>query len=193
MRARMAIAVSGVKVELREVVLRDKPPELIESSPKATVPVLQLPDGKVIDESLEIIHWALTQNDPECWLTSNDQSLIQQNDGPFKAALDRYKYPHRFGLENGIVHRAEGLMILNQLDARLHDRPFLAGQMCGLTDNAIFPFIRQFAATDQTWFDRQPLPALHRWLRQLLSSDLFASIMHRYPRWQTGDAPTFLP
>ena len=192
-RSRMAIAVSGVMVELREVVLRDKPPELIEASPKATVPVLQLPDGKVIDESLDIMCWALAQNDPEGWLTSNDQSLNQQNDGPFKAALDRYKYPNRYGLENGMTHRDEGLTILKQLDARLHDRPFLAGQMCSLTDIAIFPFIRQFAATDQTWFDGQPLPALHRWLRQLLSSDLFANIMHHYPRWQTGDAPTIFP
>ena len=190
MRARMAIAVSGANVELREVVLRDKPPELIEASAKATVPILVLPDGAVIDESLDVMRWALGQNDPEGWLAADDPDLIQQNDGPFKAALDRYKYPHRYELANGVPHRDEGLAILGQLDARLRDHPFLCGETRGMVDIAIFPFIRQFAATDQAWFDAQPLPYLHRWLGELLSSDLFASIMHRTPRWQAGDAPT---
>lgn len=193
MRARMAVAVSGVRVELREVVLRDKPPEMIEASAKATVPVLVLSDGAVLDESLDIMRWALEQNDPEGWRVSGDQDLIRQNDGPFKAALDRYKYPHRFGLESGAPYRDDGLVILAQLDARLRVHPFLAGETRGLTDIAIFPFIRQFAAIDQAWFDAQPLPALHRWLGNLLTSDLFASIMHRYPRWKASDAPTFFP
>ncbi len=193
MRARMAIAVSGLKVELREVVLRDKPPELLEASPKATVPVLVLLDEVIVDQSLDIMRWVLEQNDPEGWLASDDVDLIQQNDGPFKAALDRYKYPHRYGLEDGTAHRTEGLAILSRLDARLHHCPFLTGETRGLTDIAIFPFIRQFAATDQAWFDAQPLPDLHRWLTKLLTSDLFASIMHRYPRWHSGDAPTFFP
>ncbi len=182
----MAIAVSGVTVELREVVLRDKPPELLAASAKATVPVLVLDDGKVIDESLDIMRWALGQNDPEGWLASDDQSLIAQNDGPFKAALDRYKYPHRYGLENGGPLRDEGLAILLQLEVRLQSQPFLSGETRGITDIAIFPFIRQFAATDQAWFGAQPLPALHRWLDQLLLSDLFANIMHRYPQWRAG-------
>jgi glutathione S-transferase len=189
----MAIAVSGIRVELREVVLRDKPTELVEASAKATVPVLMLPDGEVIDESLDIMHWALRQNDPENWLAADDTGLIEQNDGPFKAALDRYKYPHRYGLEDGTTHREDGVAILRQLDAGLRKCSFLAGDACGLTDIAIFPFIRQFAATDQTWFDDQPLPALQGWLGHLLASDLFASIMHRYPRWQAGDQPTVFP
>lgn len=189
----MAIAVCGVTVELREVVLRDKPPELIQASAKATVPVLVLPDGAVIEESLDVMRWALDQNDPEDWFAADDLDLIQQNDGPFKAALDRYKYPHRFGLESGILHRDEGLAILGQLDARLRKAPYLSGDARRLTDMAIFPFIRQFAATDRTWFDAQPLPSLHRWLGQVLMSDLFASIMLRYPRWQAGDAPTVFP
>jgi glutathione S-transferase len=193
MRARMAIAVSGVKVELREVVLRDKPPELIAASPKATVPVLVLPENKVIDESLDIMRWALGHNDPEGWLASDDQGLIRQNDGPFKAALDRYKYPHRYGLENGTMQRDEGLAILGKLDARLQDRPFFAGPIRGIGDITIFPFIRQFAATDQTWFDAQPLPDLHNWLGKLLSSDLFATVMPRFSRWTAGDAPTIFP
>ena len=193
MRARMAIAVSAVAVELREVVLRDKPPELIEASSKATVPVLMLPDGAVIDESLDIMHWALGRNDPEGWLAFEDADLIQQNDGLFKTALDRYKYPHRYGLEDGTAHRDRGLAILAQLDARLHGRRFLAGVTPGVTDIAIFPFIRQFAATDQAWFEIQPLPELHRWFGLLIQSDLFASILHRYRRWHTGDAPTVFP
>jgi glutathione S-transferase len=193
MRARMAIAVSRVQVELREVVLRDKPPELVEASAKATVPVLVLTDGVVIDESLDIMRWALGQNDPEGWLAADGAGLIIQNDGPFKAALDRYKYPHRYGLESGETYRDEGLAILVELDGRLQNQPYLSGQMLGLTDIAIFPFIRQFAATDQTWFGAQPLPHLHRWLDQLLSSHLFARIMLRYPQWKAGDAPTIFP
>jgi glutathione S-transferase len=193
MRARMAVAVSGVKVELREVVLRDKPQELVEASPKATVPVLVLPDATVIEESLDIMRCALGQFDPEGWLASDDQSLIEQNDGPFKAALDRYKYPHRYELADGTAHRDMGLVILRDLDARVREHSFLGGEQRGLTDIAIFPFIRQYAATDQAWFDAQPLPALHRWLSDLLTSDLFANVMHRYPRWQAGDEPTIFP
>ena len=189
MRARMAVAVSGVQVELREVVLRDKPPELTEASTKATVPVLVLPDGAVIDESLDIMRWALGHNDPEGWLAESDFALIQQNDGPFKAALDRYKYPHRYELENGNANRDEGLAILVKLEVILQKQSFLSGETRGLTDIAVFPFIRQFAATDQAWFDTQALPALHRWLNKLLSSDVFASIMNRYPQWHAGDTP----
>ncbi|MEQ1540359.1 MAG: glutathione S-transferase [Sphingorhabdus sp.] len=193
MRARLAIAVSGVQVELREVVLRDKPTELIEASAKATVPVLVLPNGVVIDESLDIMRWALGQNDPEGWLAGDAQDLIVQNDGPFKAALDRYKYPHRSGLESGAQHRDKGLVILRQLNTRLSEISFLSGETRGITDLAIFPFIRQFAATDQAWFYTQPLLHLHLWLREHLSSELFASIMHRYPQWKSGDVATVFP
>ena len=189
----MAIAVSGVRVELREVVLRNKPPALIVASAKATVPVLALPDGLVIDESLEIMRWALGQNDPEGWLAADDVGLIAQNDGPFKAALDRYKYPHRFGLESGEAYREEGLAILTQLNERLQRTTFLCGETIGLADIAIFPFIRQFAATDQIWFDAQPLAYLQHWLTQHLASELFARIMQRYPQWKEGDAATQFP
>lgn len=189
----MAIAVSGVNVELREVVLRDKPPELIEASAKATVPVLVLPNSAVIDESLDIMRWALGQNDPENWLATDDRDIIQQNDGPFKAALDRYKYPHRYDLENENQPRDAGLEILVQLNAILGEAPSLSGKNRGLSDIAIFPFIRQFAATDQAWLDAQRLPHLHLWLEQHLASKLFASIMIRYPQWQAGDTPTLFP
>lgn len=189
----MAIAVSGVRVELREVVLRDKPPELIEASSKATVPVLVLPKPKMIEESLDIMRWALNQNDPEDWLAHVDVDLTAANDGPFKAALDRYKYPDRYDLPDGLQHRNLALAHLNELDGSLAEAPFIAGAKRGITDIALFPFVRQFAATDQTWFDAQPLPALQRWLSDLLQTELFASVMNRYPQWKTGDAPTTFP
>ena len=189
MRARIAVAMSDVKVELREVVLRDKPLELIEASAKATVPVLVLPGSGVLDESLDIMRWALEQNDPENWLAHVDADLIAANDGPFKRALDRYKYPHRYDLPNGLEHRDQALENMSDLNDRLDDMPFLAGDERGFTDIAIFPFVRQFAATDQGWFDALPLPALQAWLDGLQSSDLFASIMTRYPQWKAGDPP----
>lgn len=193
MRARLAIAVSGVEAELREVVLRDKPLELIEVSAKATVPVLVLPNGEVIDESLDITRWALERNDPEYWLANVDAEMIAMNDGPFKHALDRYKYPHRYDLPNGLEHRDEALTHLRNMNGRLTNAPFLGGNKRDFNDIAIFPFVRQFAATDQAWFDAQPLHALQSWLAELLTSELFASIMHRYPQWKIGDVPTSFP
>ncbi len=193
MRARMAISVSEAQVELREVVLRNKPPELLEASAKATVPVLVLPDGAVIEESLDIMRWALGMNDPEGWLFGDDTDLITQNDSPFKAALDRYKYPHRYGLETGLAHRAAGLIYLSQLERVLHTSPFLMGDTPRFADIAIFPFVRQFAATDREWFDGQPLARLQRWLSELTGSDLFTRIMQRYPRWLARDAPRLFP
>jgi glutathione S-transferase len=187
MRARMAIAVSGVKVELREIVLRDKPPEMLLASPKATVPVLVLPNGDVIDESLDVMHWALAQNDPERLLSRVDTDLIATNDGPFKAALDRYKYPHRYELPDGIEHRQKGVAFLTELEARLSQNAYLSGDTAGFTDIAIFPFIRQFAATDQAWFGAQPFNALQNWLIKLIDSQLFERIMIRYPRWHAND------
>ena len=115
MRARMAVAVSGVHVELREVVLRDKPPEMLEASPKGTVPVLVLPDGGVLEQSLDIMRWALAHSDPKDWLTHDDQNLVLATDGPFKEALDRYKYPHRYDLTDGSAHRDAALMHLGDV------------------------------------------------------------------------------
>jgi glutathione S-transferase len=193
MRARMAIAVSGIKVELREVVLRDKPSELLEVSPKGTVPVLLLSDGQVLEESLDIMHWTLAQNDPEHLLASVDDELIAANDGPFKQALDRYKYPQRYGLSDGSAHREDGLRHLIALDDALSGIPFLAGQQRGFTDIALFPFVRQFAATDQAWFDGLPLSGLQAWLVSLTRSALFRDVMVRYPRWTAGDKETKFP
>ena len=193
MRARMAIAVSGVRVELREVILRDKPAEMLALSPKGTVPVLLLSSGKIVDESLDIMRWALGQNDPQGWLAEDGDALIAHNDGPFKAALDAYKYPNKHGVTDPVEPRADGMAFLEQLQKRLESQAFLCGERAVLADIAIFPFVRQFAATDADWFNAQPLPQLRGWLDHHVGSPIFAQIMRRYPQWQAGDAPTPFP
>ncbi|QFT78310.1 glutaredoxin 2 [Erythrobacter sp. THAF29] len=200
MRARMALWVAGITVELREVKLADKPPELIEVSPKATVPVLVLADGTVIDESIAVMRWALSQSDPEGWLAGDDAlsvlALIERNDGPFKHHLDRYKYPTRYPEETDgdedalrLHHRSQGLAILEELDARLTGQNQLWGSTRTLADIAIFPFVRQFANTDRAWFDAQGLPHLQRWLEGHIASDLFLSVMPKFAPWKAGDEP----
>jgi glutathione S-transferase len=177
-RARMALIVSGTAFTVREVDLKDKPAELKALSPKATVPVLLLPGGAVIDESLEIMRWALSRHDPEKWLEGEDLGLIQANDGPFKYHLDRYKYAGRYGAVSE-DHRAAALDILFELDARLTGQPYLHGPSRALTDAALMPFVRQFAATDRTWFNAQDLPNVQRWLADQLASPLFEQAMRR--------------
>jgi glutathione S-transferase len=185
MRARLALAVSGAHYELREVKLAKKPPAMLSASPKGTVPVLQLPDGAVIDESLDIMRWALTVRDPEGWLLRDDRSLIAFNDGAFKRDLDRYKYPERHGADP-LTHRDSALSFLHELDARLAISGQLCGPRLGLADAAIMPFVRQFAAVDRAWFDGQSLPHLKRWLSGHLASDLFQSVMVRLDPWVPG-------
>ncbi|WP_296715896.1 glutathione S-transferase [Erythrobacter sp.] len=196
MRARMALWTAGVAVELREVKLAAKPPQLAEASPKATVPVLVLEDGTVLDESLAIMRWALAQNDPEGWLAGDDPALISRNDGPFKHHLDRYKYPNRYPDEAGgdeatfrLDHRTHGLSVLLDLDARLGMSAYLRGDRPTLADIALFPFIRQFANTDRDWFDAQGLPHVQEWLERHLASDLFKAVMPKFAPWQAGDPP----
>lgn len=189
MRARLAIASAQEQCELREVVLRDKPKALLDASPKGTVPVVVLPDGTVIDESLDIMRWALAQQDPQGWLTpaqgSLDQmlALIAENDSTFKAHLDRYKYPMRFDLESGVADRDAGAQWLRTLDDRLTSTPYLFGQQPALADMAIAPFVRQYAHTDRDWFRSQNWPALCGWLDAFLESPVFKGIMHKYTPW----------
>jgi glutathione S-transferase len=192
MRARMALWVAGITVELREVKLAAKPPALLAASPKGTVPVLVLSDGTVFDESLDIMRWTLGKNDPEGWLAGEDAALIAANDGPFKHHLDRAKYPGRYEEDGVTEHRAAALALLAPLEARLESAPFLCGDARSLTDIALFPFIRQFAAIDPAWFAAQPLPHVQGWLEGLLASELFAAVMPKFAVWQTGDAPVFL-
>lgn len=196
MRARMALWIAGITVELREVKLADKPPELAEASSKATVPVLDLRDGTIIDESIAIMRWALGQNDPEGWLKGDDAGLIAQNDGPFKHALDRYKYPTRYPEETQgdketfrFDHRSRGLIILNELDTHLGRSAHLCGAHRTLSDIALFPFIRQFANTDRDWFDAQGLPHVQPWLDDHLASELFKVVMAKFAPWKAGDEP----
>lgn len=192
MRARLAIAISGVSVELREIKLSAKPPAMIEASPKGTVPVVVLPDGRVIEQSLDVMHWALGQNDPEGWLERDDARLIARNDGPFKHDLDRYKYPERHD-SDATAHRESGLAFLADLDSRLAEHGQLCGKERGLADMAVMPFVRQFAATDPVWFESQPLPHLQCWLSAHLESALFASVMGKFPPWREGDLPVVFP
>jgi glutathione S-transferase len=172
---------------MREVVLRAKPTAMLEASPKGTVPVLALPNGRVLDESLDIMRWALTRNDPEGWLERDDPALIAANDGPFKHDLDRYKYPEKYGTDP-LLHRQNGLAYLRELEGRLSRAPQLAGATRGLADAAIMPFVRQFAAVDQAWFALQPLPHLRTWLTGHLESDLFAAIMTKLTPWGLATA-----
>ena len=189
MRARMGLRVSGTAVRLREVVLRDKPDELIAASPKGTVPVLIRDDGDVIDESLAIMDLALKRADPDGWLDERDcaDEWIARADGEFKHHLDRYKYPVRYDDVDPAEHRAAGLAFLTDLDAAIAREGQICGPRAGLADHAIFPFVRQFANHDRDWFDAQPLPALAPWLSAHLAGDLFGSVMRKYPQWRTGD------
>ena len=197
MRARLALAVSGITYELREVALKDKPAELLAASPKGTVPVLVLQGGQVIDESLQIMWWALEQNDPANWLApargtgSELQHLLAVNDGPFKHALDRYKYPHRYPLEStgdlqgfAATHQALGAHILRGLESRLTDG-YLFGSSCSLADMAILPFVRQFAHTDAAWFAAQRWPHLQGWLTRFEASSMYNGVMTKTPVWQS--------
>ncbi len=196
MRARMAVYQAGIDHEHREVVLRDKPAHMLEISPKGTVPVLQPEPGSVLEESLDIMFWALEQHDPAGWLNCDRDaatSLIAENDGAFKAALDRYKYPNRFPDENTSGARVDGEAFLQKLDTLLNSNG--GGLMAAgtrLADIAIFPFIRQFANTDREWFDALPYPALQSWLSGHLDSDLFKTVMKKYDPWGPDQTPVII-
>jgi len=198
MRARLALQAAGVQVELREVVLKNKPADLVQVSPKATVPVLVLPDGRVIDESRDIMLWALQQNDPQAWLGESAElleqanALIDRNDGEFKANLDGYKYADRHPKSAEFYHQ-QGEVFLQQLEDRLQQHCYLLGDRLSLADIAIFPFIRQFAHVDKNWFEQTTYKALQQWLAGFLVSDYFKKVMVKYPPWQTGDEVVNFP
>lgn len=199
MRARSAIAASGILCELREVVLRDKPQALLDVSPKATVPVLVDVDGQVIEQSLDIMLWALTKHDPFAWLPQEQGglsamlALIGECDGGFKHDLDRYKYPQRYENVDCLAHRASAVDWLNRLESRLANAPFLFGDHQSLADAAIAPFVRQFAHTDIEWFQGQPWLRLQAWLQQWITSPLFATVMEKYPPWKPLDPTAEFP
>ncbi|AFY74879.1 glutathione S-transferase [Synechococcus sp. PCC 7502] len=183
-RARMALKYAGVAYALIEVSLKNKPAEMLAISPKGTTPVLQLPDGRVLEESLDIMHWALTQNDPEGWqrfpsdLLELGQNLIRINDHEFKQNLDRYKYYVRF-TEPQIVYRQQAETFLQTLEQLLQNHNFLLGDRTSLADIAIFPFIRQLAHVDLAWFEHSAYQALVRWLNFYKSSQLFLRVIEK--------------
>lgn len=185
----MALAASGIPVKVREIILRDKPAEMLAASPKGTVPVLVLTDGRVIDESLDVMRWALAQNDPGGWLSADAEEtdrLITWNDGPFKHALDRYKYADRHNTDAGL-HRAAAMSSLLDLGTRIEEN---GGQLLGphstLADIAIFPFVRQFAATDEDFWTAEAPESLQAWLAGHVNRPIFTHIMTKLPRWQPG-------
>lgn len=191
MRARLALLVSGEPFELREVVLRAKPAAMLAASPKGTVPVLVLADGRVIDESLDIMLWALGRNDPERWLAGYDAALVEAFDTRFKHHLDRYKYAERHG-SDPIAHRDAAVAMLGLLEARLSDSAYLCGPQRALSDMAIFPFVRQFAAVDPDGFAAQPIARVQAWLARHIASPTFAQAMLRLAPWKPGDPPIVL-
>ena len=187
MRARMALQYAGIQVEHREIELRNKPQSMLLASPKGTVPVLCV-DGQVIDQSLDIMRWALDQSDPDKWKSIDGviaQYWIDKNDGPFKKLLDQYKYPNRhpeLNQEETLIAIEE--LMLKPMEAALQSSPFLLGNQMTWVDIAIFPFIRQFSMVDPQRFEQLPYTLLKRWLNQHLESELFNAVMQKYPAWK---------
>ena len=171
-RARMSIVRTGFEHELREVLLRDRPEHMMQISPKGTVPVMLLPDGTVIEESLEIMQYVL-----DWTLDEEEENWVGRNDQEFKHHLDRYKYPNRYDNVDSTTHREEACKYLDDLDERLESDISVA-----LSDS-LFPFVRQFANHDRAWFDVQEWKNIHSWLAGNLNSDEFAECMEKHPQW----------
>lgn len=215
MRARLAIQSAGFQTEIREVVLRDKPAAMIKVSPKATVPVLVLADGTVIDESLDVMLHVLSVDDPLGWLSPGGATradllaLVRDCDGAFKKALDRYKYPNRYEDDEGgcdpLYWRDQAMQFLHGLALRLQESggDWLFGERSSLADYAILPFLRQFANVKRDWFDdycdeqaasgQVEWALLKTWLEAFLESPLFLSVMPKLPQWHAGDDQTIFP
>lgn len=194
MRARLAIASSGQTVALREILLRDKPDEMLSASPKGTVPVLVLDD--VIEESIDVMRWALGKSDPEglnAHMNDAAHALIAECDGPFKSALDLTKYAVRHPDTDPAQSRATAAAFITTLDAQLGGQPWLLGDRPSFADLAILPFVRQFAHTDLEWWTAQPFSHAQNWLAAFKTSDRFASIMKKYTPWKAGDDVVLFP
>jgi len=185
MRARFALIATDVDFEHREIILKNKPQSMLDASPKGTVPVLIAANEQVIDESLDIMLWALKQYDPKHWLSKQNESqkLITENDQVFKQWLDKYKYADRFPEQSQLYYRQQGELFLEQLEHKLQPHNFLFSNQPNLADYAIFPFIRQFAFVDKVWFDQANYPKLQHWLTYHLQSPLFAAVMLKHTAW----------
>lgn len=200
MRARLAMLQAHRRFASFEIVMRDKPAEMLALSPKGTVPVLRLPDGSVLEESLDIMRWALEQPDPQGWWSraqSDDNlHLLCINDGDFKRLLDRYKYPDRYPQDaqpREETHAQAVATLLTPLETRLQAQRYLGGATPCATDLAIFPFVRQFAAVQPDWFAAQPLPAVQAWLAGWLGSRLFEVCMTKQPVQAVAVFPELQP
>ena len=197
MRARLGILFSGLQVELREVTLKNKPAQMLAISPKGTVPVLRLADGAVIDESRDIIVWALEQQDPQGLLDATilDQAnaLIEKNDNEFKHWLDRYKYADRHVDMTQTEYRQRGEAFLQVLETLLERSSYLLGEDPSIADIGVMPFVRQFAHVDRDVFGKLPYPHLQRWLQRWLEHPLFLQTMIKLPVWQEGDEVVVFP
>jgi len=192
-RSRMSLYKAGLIFELREIKLRNKPEQMLEASPKGTVPVLILQNGTIIDESLDIMKWALGKNDPDSWLDADETEmkfLIDRNDNKFKLALDRYKYPQHFPNEDCTGAREVCAEILNDLNIRLEKHQQILSNNIAMADIAIFPFIRQCAFVDEEWFNNLSVPHLQKWLQEHLESTLFKVVMMKFKIWSQGNKPT---
>lgn len=203
MRARLALKYAGINVELREIDLNNPPAELIAISAAATVPVLQLVDGQVIDESWDIILWAVRQNDPDLWLgrdqhyLNESEMLIEMNDYSFKQDLDHYKYADRHPEHPMEYYREQGEDFLQELENRLSNTRFLLSDQISIADVGVFSFIRQFAMVDQDWFDQAPYPHLQQWLGGFIGSSqregqLFNSVMNKQDIWTKNTTVKYL-
>jgi glutathione S-transferase len=195
MRARMALYSAGCTVVLREVLLRDKPQALRTASAKATVPVLVLPNGAVIDESMDIMHWALAQIDSHAWLTHADssQAWVTRCDSTFKPCLDRYKYADRHPEKTELEHRQSAENFIDQLEQQLMHTAGLIDDQPRLADVAVFPFVRQFAAVDPNWWQSAPYPKVRAWLEGWLHTPAFSAVMTKYAVWQPNAVPVHFP
>ena len=198
-RARIAILTSGINVEIREITLKDKPSALMRSSSKATVPVLITADKRIIDESIDIMNWALKQSDPEKWLPSDTKEeqltseLTKNNDHIFKHFLDRYKYSDRYPENSELYYRQQAELTLINLEHHLTHNTYLVSNRLTMVDVALLPFIRQFAFVNKAWFDEAPYPKIQAWLERFITSELFNSSMVKLAPWQQGDEVIYFP
>lgn len=186
----MSVLSARLEVELREIKLKEKPQAFLLASPSTTVPNLQLGD-LILDESLDIMYWALGQRDPQGLLNMPDlgKTLIAQNDGPFKTALDHTKYAIRYPDLDPHFERMRASDFIHSLNTQLAKHSFLLANRPTLADIAIFPFVRQFAHIDRAWFDAQPWPHVVHWLDGFLQSADFQTAMAKTPVWQDGMQP----
>ena len=197
MRARFAIRSSKIIVEIREIKLQEKPSEFLKISPKGTVPVLITNSGEILEESLDIIYWALNKNDPHKWLakgTLENQDitkLLDDLENKFKPNLDKYKYPSRFSGVDKYLHRDKNLCFLKKLNSYLENNKSLNCEHLSLLDYAIFPFVRQFRNVDQEWFDKLNFIFLNKWINQIIDSKDFSSIMKKFKKWEPNDVPIY--